>query len=239
MILKPKFFPKCLLAALFAASVPVFALAADEQEGPELGSAAVYGATVAPGGNVTVAADAWDDDGVKSILLRFENDAAKTVLTVTLDENDDDGLIEEYAGTLDVPKDAPEGVYRLKSAALMDELDNRSFYVRKEDLIGDSDDTFALTNTPQFTVTADENPPSVVGFRIGRGVLPPGGSTFLAIDTDEASGLDSANLIFRNPQNGRRLFFSLNEDDRLDGNTYQAVLQIPDFEPGGRMRFTG
>jgi hypothetical protein len=233
MILEPKFFPRYLLAALFVASIPVFASAADEQESPELGSTVVYGAATAPGGKVTVAADAWDDDGVKSILLRFENDAAKTALTVTLDENDDDGLIEEYAGTLNVPKDAPEGVYRLKSAALTDELDNRSFYVREEDLIGDDDDTFVFTNTPQFTVTANDSPPSVVSFRIGRGVLPPGGSTFLAIETDEASGLDTANLIFRNPQNGRRLFFSLDEDDRLDENTYQAALQIPDFEPGG------
>ena len=120
-----------LFTALLLIGAPVNAFADTDNGGPELYDFSLSRSVVSPGSTLSIGANGWDEDGIRSILLRFEEENTKTTLTVTL-KTSAEGAEKECLcnGELSIPATAPEGVYRLKSASLTDKSGNRSLYRR-------------------------------------------------------------------------------------------------------------
>ena len=223
-----------LFCALLLLSTPTTAFADTDNGEPELYDFSLSRQVVSPGSTLSIGANGWDEDGIRSILLRFEEEHSKTILTVTL-KTSAEGAEKECLcnGELSVPATAPEGVYRLKSASLTDKSGNRSLYRREED-IRDDDEEEALEEIPSFQVVKNPGTLSPLACQVERKDLSAGCTTALSLTLPQAPmGFDKATAVFWNPQNGRRLIYNIKEEDEVAAGVYRAELEIPEHEPQG------
>ena len=124
--------------------------------GPMLDGIQISSQTAARGGKLSVAADAWDSDGIRSIWVRFIHDESGRVLSLPLRPRRGDPSIDGYwSGELELPEDAPLGEYRLRSVVLLDNRDGRTRYLREADMNWNARDTELLEEEPSFTLLAD------------------------------------------------------------------------------------
>ncbi len=90
---------KNALAGLLALGLmlPAAAYGAEEDRfnpGPVLDQIQIGSEVAAPGGRLSIAADAWDDDGIRSIWVRFIHDETGTVLSVPMKRRFGDPRLE-------------------------------------------------------------------------------------------------------------------------------------------------
>ena len=109
-----------LLSGLLAAGLlfPITAWASEgdlpRNPGPYLEQIQIDSDTAARGGKLSIAADAWDDDGIYSIWVQFIHDESGTFLSVPLEPRFGDPRLEgRYSAQLEIPEDAPLGNYHL------------------------------------------------------------------------------------------------------------------------------
>lgn len=238
------------LAGLLAAGLLFPAAAwANEQDqsknpGPYLEQIQIDADTAARGGSLSIAADAWDDDGIYSIWVYFIHDESGTLLSVPMELRFGDPRLEgRYSTQLKIPENAPLGKYQLRSVVLTDALDNRSRYFRLADM-RDGEDTELLDDLLEeeisFTVAEDETGPELLGCSVLESSIQAGKDeedrdhTFQITLTaaDSGAGFGKASLIFASGQ-GKKIYASLNREDWLYGDVYQKDIPVREHQMGG------
>lgn len=238
-------------AALALALVTAPAYGAEEDPapynpGPMLDEIAISAQTAAPGGTLSVAAEAWDPDGVRSIWVRFVHDETETVLSVPLKARFGDPSIQGYySGELEIPENAPLGEYGLRSVVLLDEKDGRTRYLREADMNWNARDTEQLEEEQElsFTLVRDTAGPALLGCSVLEQTVQAGEDENGELRTaritltasDDAAGFQKGTLIFQEP-GGKKLFASLDRKDWIYDNVYQVDLPIKEHQSGGRYR---
>ena len=214
--------------------------------GPVLDEIAVSAQTAAPGGKLSVAAEAWDRDGVRSIWVRFIHDETETVLSVPLKARFGDPSVQGYySGELEIPDNAPLGEYALRSVVLLDEKDGRTRYLREADMNWNARDTELLEEEQQlsFTLVQDTAGPALLGCSVLEQTVQAGEDENGELRTaritltasDDAAGFKKGTLIFQEP-GGKKLFASLDRKDWKYGDVYQVDLPIKEHQTGGSYR---
>ena len=132
--------------------------------GPMLDGIQISSRTAGRGGKISVAADAWDSDGIRSIWVRFIHDESGKVLSLPLLPRRGDPCIDGYwSGELELPEDAPLGVYVLRSVVLVDQKEGRTRYLREADMNWNARDTELLEEEPFFQLVEDAEGPLFLG----------------------------------------------------------------------------
>ena len=226
MLLKKRGIAICF-AVLAISCLSAASLADSAQDGPVLDGISLYSGTASPGQSVLVGVDAYDQDGIKSIVALFQKDDSKEFLVVSLKEYDDDPVVKEkYVGRLTVPSDTPEGLYHLISVAMMDENDNRSRYCRTQDRTRTRNYFYELEASLQLVVKADITAPMIESFVLENSSVLPGSRVNFSMRCDEdQSGVEKAIVIFRNPVSGKKLYCFLDDEAIVESNTFSNKLQ--------------
>ncbi len=242
-----KTIPVMTALALLLCSVTAYGAEKDPapyNPGPVLDEIHISGATAAPGGKLSVAAEAWDGDGVRSIWVRFIHDETETVLSVPLKARFGDPSIQGYySGELEIPENAPLGEYALRSVVLLDELDGRTRYLREADMNWNARDTEPLEEELSFTLVRDVTGPDLLGCSVLQDAVRAGeddnGDVRTAQVTlaarDDAAGFKKATLVFQEP-GGKKLFAALDRDDWKYDDVYQVDLPIKEHQTKGSYR---
>lgn len=214
--------------------------------GPMLDEIAISSTTAAPGGKLSVAAEAWDPQGVRSIWVRFIHDETETVLSVPLKARFGDPSVQGYySGELEIPADAPLGEYALRSVVLLDEKDGRTRYLREADMNWNARDTELLEQEQElsFTLVQDTAGPVLLGCSVLETAVQAGEDEDGELRTaritltasDDAAGFKKGTLIFQEP-GGKKLFAALDRKDWLHDDVYQLDLPIREHQSGGKYR---
>lgn len=239
-----------ILAALLAAALllPTAAWAGEEDRpknyGPYLEQFQIDADTAARGGKLSIAADAWDDDGIYSIWARFIHDESGTLLSVPMELRFGDPRLEgRYSAELEIPQDAPLGRYELRSVVLTDTLDNRSRYFREADM-RDGEDTEPLDDLLEeeisFTVVEDKTGPQLLGCSVLENSVNAGKDEDDREDAfqltltaaDSGAGFEKATLVFES-ERGKKFYAGLNRKDWQYGDIYQKHISVREHQMGG------
>ena len=212
--------------------------------GPMLDGIQISSRTAGRGGKISVAADAWDSDGIRSIWVRFIHDESGKVLSLPLLPRRGDPCIDGYwSGELELPEDAPLGVYVLRSVVLVDQKEGRTRYLREADMNWNARDTELLEEEPFFQLVEDAEGPLFLGCAVLQNAVQAGegedGRAHTARITltarDEAAGFQKATLVFQEP-GGKKLFAALDRNDWAGDELYQKDLPIREHQAGGEYR---
>lgn len=246
-----------ILAGLLALGMllPTAAWASGDEErrnfGPVLEQFQIGSDTAVRGGKLSIAADAWDDDGIRSIWARFIHDESGTLLSVPLELRFGDPRLEgRYSAELEIPENAPLGRYELRSVVLLDELDGRSRYFREADM-RDGEDTDLLDdlleNEVSFQVVEDCTGPRLLGCSITEKSVRAGKDeedrdyTFELTVTaaDDAAGFQKGSFVFES-ESGGRLYAGINRNNYLyngvDTDVYQKEIAVREHQTAGSYR---
>lgn len=232
-----------LAAAGFLLSV-ITAYGAEEapyNPGPLLDEIHISSDTAAPGGKLSIAADAGDSDGVRSIWVRFIHDETGTVLSVPMEPRRTDPAVEGYwSATLEIPEDAPLGEYALRSVVLIDGKDNRTRYFREADMNWNARDTEVLEEEVTFTLSQDFTGPSLLGCSVIQNTVQAGEdengdlrtACLVVTAGDDIAGFEKATFIFQEP-GGKKLITSLDRGDLQYDNVYQKDFPVREHQMSG------
>lgn len=243
-----------ILAGLLAAGMllPTAAWASEDDQGtrnfgPVLEQLQISSGTAARGGKLSVAADAWDDDGIRSIWVRFVHDESGTLLSVPMELRFGDPRLEgRYSAELEIPENAPLGRYQLRSVVLLDEKDGRSRYFREADM-RDGEDTDLLDDLLEeeiaFEVVEDYVGPQLLGCSVLADSVRAGKDeddkdyTFrlTMAAADSGAGFQKATLVFES-EKGSKLYATLNRDDWQYDDVYQKDITVREHKTGGSYR---
>lgn len=239
-----------VISGLLAAGMllPAAAWAAEEEppknDGPFLEQIQIDAGTAARGGELSIAADAWDDDGIFSIWVRFIHEESGTLLSVPLELRFGDPRLEgRYSAVLKIPENAPLGKYQLRSVILTDLLDNVSEYFREEEMSWskESRSLFDLLEKDIFfTVEEDKTGPTLLGCSILEDSVKTGkdendnDSTFrLTLSaSDSVAGFEKATLIFESAE-GKKLYAGIKREDWLREDVYQKDITVRESQADG------
>lgn len=209
--------------------------------GPMLDGIRISSQTAARGGKLSVAADAWDSDGIRSIWVRFIHDESGKVLSLPLQPRRGDPSIDGYwSGELELPEDAPLGNYALRSVVLVDREDGRTRYLREADMNWNARDTELLEEEPSFQLVEDTEGPALLGCSVLQNAVQAGEDEDGLIRTaritlaaqDQAAGFKKATLVFQEA-GGKKLFATLDRDDWQGEDLYQTDLPIKEHQAQG------
>lgn len=241
------------LSGLLAAALllPSAAWAREEEppknDGPFLEQIQINTDTAARGGKISIAADAWDDDGIFSIWVRFEHDESGTLLALPLELRFGDPRLEgRYSAEIKIPENAPLGRYELRSVVLTDTLDNVSRYFREEDMERDKNaEPLAdlLEEKIAFTVAEDAAGPTLLACSVLEDSIETGrdengnDSTFRVTlsASDEIAGFQKVTLIFASEE-GKKYYASLDRGDWLSGDIYQKDVPVRERQAAGEYK---
>lgn len=240
---------KGALAGLLALGLmlPAAAYGAEEDRfnpGPVLDQIQIGSEVAAPGGRLSIAADAWDDDGIRSIWVRFIHDETGTVLSVPMKRRFGDPRLEGYwSAELEIPKDAPLGGYALRSVVLLDDKDGRSRYFREADMKWDSPTADLLEEEFSFTLVADTAGPVLQGCQVLADTVQAGEDENGDLHTvqvtlaaeDQAAGFQKAALVFQS-EKGKKIYAALDRNDWQHDNVYQKDIPVREHLPEGNYR---
>lgn len=212
--------------------------------GPMLDGIQISAQTAARGGKLSIAADAWDSDGIRSIWVRFIHDESGRVLSLPLVPRRGDPCIDGYwSGELELPEDAPLGTYALRSVVLVDQREGRTRYLREADMNWNARDTELLEEEPSFQLVEDTEGPVLLGCSVLQDAVQAGENEDGLVRTarvtlaaqDEAAGFKKATLVFQEP-GGKKLFATLDREDWAGDDLYQMDLPIREHRAGGDYR---
>ncbi|MDR2933096.1 MAG: DUF4625 domain-containing protein, partial [Oscillospiraceae bacterium] len=148
-----------LLALIFvvASCIPVVAAGSNDEDKdtqpPTFSSITLDKKLARPGDTIVVSADAVDDDsGVKSVTATFTHSDGNKSYPATLLLKSDPDIKEEFSGLLEIPADAPAGLYRLTRVALKDRENNAALYSAAYQEWDKSRGLFPLEHALSFTV---------------------------------------------------------------------------------------
>lgn len=216
-------------------------------EGPFLEQIQIDAETAARGGTLSIAADAWDDDGIWSFWVYFIHDESGTLLSVPMELRFGDPRLDgRYSAKLEIPENAPLGKYQLRSVVLMDPLDNRTRYFRQADM-RDREDIQSLDELLEgelfFTVEEDKAGPQLLSCSVIADSVQAGKDeedrnytfqiTMEALDS--GAGFEKASLIFES-EKGKKFYTSLNRKDWQRGDIYQKDVSVRENQTEGEYR---
>lgn len=242
------------LSGLLAAALlfPASAWASEGEDlppnfGPFLEQIQIDTDTVARGGKLSIAADAWDDDGIWSIWVSFTHEESGTLFTIPMELRFGDPRLEgRYSAQLDIPENAPLGVYRLRSVVLLDTLENRSRYFSEADM-RDGEDAQLLSDLLGedifFTVTEDKTGPELLGCSVLADSVKAGKDeddrdyTFQVtlMASDSGAGFEKATLVFES-EKGKKFYASLKRKDWQHDEVYQKDVSLREEQAEGEYR---
>lgn len=238
-----------LLAAVLLFPTAAWAKGEEPQknDGPFLEQIQIDTETAACGGKVSIAADAWDDDGIWTFWARFIHDESDTLLSVPMELRFGDPRLEgRYSAELKIPENAPLGRYQLRSVALTDTLDNRTRYFREADM-RDREDIRSLDELLEgelsFTVIEDTAGPELLSCSILADSVRAGKDeqdrdyTFQITlsASDSGAGFEKASLIFES-EKGKKFYTSLNRGDWQRDDIYQKNVSVREHQAEGEYR---
>ncbi|MCI8654027.1 MAG: hypothetical protein HFF11_10120 [Angelakisella sp.] len=236
--------PAAALALVMAVVTAYGAEDAPYNPGPVLDEITLSAQTAAPGGTLSVGAEAGDSDGVRSIWVRFIHDETGTVLSVPLKARFGDPQAQGYySGELDLPPDAPLGEYALRSVVLVDQRDGRTRYLREADMNWNARDTELLEEELSFTLVRDTAGPVLLGCSVLQETVQAGEDESGKVRTaritltaaDDGAGFQKAALVFQEP-GGKKLFAALDRNDWSYDDVYQVDLPVKEHQTKGSYR---
>lgn len=219
-----------------------------QNSGPLLEQIQIDSDIAARGGKLSIAADAWDDDGIYSIWVQFIQQESGTLLSALMELRFGDPRMEgRYSARLEIPDNAPLGSYRLHGVALTDGKDNVSRYLREE-RVRDREGMVSLDELPggdlTFTVVEDRTGPELLdcwvledSIKAGKEEGKDRDRTFrLNLEAaDSGAGFEKATLIFES-EKGKKIYASLNRMDWRKDDLYQKEISVREHQLGGEYR---
>lgn len=197
---------------------------------PQLVSYSVEHTEVAPGGRTDIAIGVRAEQSVpKAVSAVFVHEQGSTAYTVALHLDTDDDEADTFAGTFYIPKNAPQGYYRLARVIVEDRDENVSVHATAYEDDNEEQGRFALNWDFGLTVL----PGAGTAAPASCSVALTDGTYRLTFRHSGTGDFEKATLLFVNGDNHRKIAVSVGEDHAEATGLYRRDIAVSRYEPSG------